>query len=205
MRVAVFAKAPVAGRVKTRLAPLLGEEGAAKLHTQLVHRAIATAVESAVGDVELWCAPDESHPFFEGCAARYGVRLRAQAGADLGARMNHAFETSHAEGQSLVLIGCDCPSLEAATVRAAAKALATNEAVFVPAEDGGYVLVGLARPMPRIFEAIGWGSPAVMMQTRARLAVAGTRWEELATHWDIDRPEDYARAQRQGLVAGAGA
>ncbi len=119
--------------------------------------------------------------------------------------MNHAFETSHAEGHPLVLIGCDCPALEPATVRAAATTLAANDAVFVPAEDGGYVLVGLAKPMPRIFESIGWGSPAVMMQTRARLAVAGTRWEELATHWDLDRPEDYARARRQGLVAEASA
>jgi rSAM/selenodomain-associated transferase 1 len=205
VRVAVFAKAPVAGRVKTRLAPLLGDEGAAQLHTELVHRAISTAVESAIGDVELWCAPDSSHAFFEECAKRYGIGLRVQSGAHLGARMNHAFDASLAEGHPLVLIGCDCPGLEAATLRAAAKALATNEAVFVPAEDGGYVLVGLAKPMPRIFEGIGWGSPAVMMQTRARLAVAAIQWEELATHWDVDRPEDYARAKRQGLVAGAGA
>jgi rSAM/selenodomain-associated transferase 1 len=205
MRVAVFAKAPVAGRVKTRLAPLLGEEGAAQLHSQLVHRALSTAVDAAVGDVELWCAPDESHPFFEGCAARYRVRLRPQSGADLGARMHHAFTTAHSEGQSLVLIGCDCPALEPATVRAAAAALASNDAVFVPAEDGGYVLVGLVKPVPAIFKDIGWGSPAVMMQTRARLAVSGVKWEELSTHWDLDRPEDYARARRQGLVAGASA
>ena len=201
MRVAVFAKAPVAGFVKTRLAPLLGDEGAARLHAQLVDRALSTALLSAAGDVELWCAPDETHPFFEGCAARYGVRLRGQSGADLGARMHHAFATSHSEGQSLVLIGCDCPALEPATLRAASDALAANDAVFVPAEDGGYVLVGLAKPMPGIFKDIGWGSPAVMMQTRARLAVSGLKWEELATHWDVDRPEDYARAQRQGLVA----
>ncbi len=201
MRIAVFAKAPVAGHVKTRLAPLLGEEGAARLHTQLVDKAISTALLSAVGDVELWCAPDETHPFFEGCAARFGVRLRRQSGSDLGARMHHAFTASHSEGQSLVIIGCDCPALEAATLRAAADTLASNDAVFVPAEDGGYVLVGLAKPMPEIFSDIGWGSPAVMMQTRARLAVSGKKWEELATHWDVDRPEDYARAQRQGLVA----
>jgi rSAM/selenodomain-associated transferase 1 len=205
VRVAVFAKAPVAGRVKTRLAPLLGEEGAAQLHTELVHRALATAVASAVGDVELWCAPDTSHPMFETCASRYSVRLRSQSGTDLGARMNHAFETSYAEGQPLVLIGCDCPALEPATLGAAAAALASNDAVFVPAEDGGYVLVGLARPQPRIFEGIVWGSPAVMMQTRARVAVAGLKWEELATHWDLDRPEDYERARRQGLLEKASA
>jgi len=200
MRVAVFAKAPVAGRVKTRLAPLLGNEGAAALHAQLVRGSLATALDSGLGPVELWCSPDAAHPFFESCAARYGVSLHAQSGADLGARMSHAFEASHARGEALVLIGSDCPALASRTLRAAAAALASNDAVFVPAEDGGYVLVGLAKPAPRIFEGIGWGSGAVMMQTRARLAVERVRWEELDTHWDLDRPEDYARARAQGLV-----
>ncbi|HEY2627896.1 MAG TPA: TIGR04282 family arsenosugar biosynthesis glycosyltransferase, partial [Usitatibacter sp.] len=173
MRIAVFAKAPVAGRVKTRLAPLLGDEGAATLHMHLVHRALATAVDSGVGAVELWCAPDAYHPFFRECASRYGVRLQAQAGDDLGARMNHAFETSHSEGQPLVLIGCDCPMLEGSTLRDAAAALASDDAAFAPAEDGGYVLVGLAKPAPRLFEAIEWGTPSVMDYTRARLRSAG--------------------------------
>ena len=200
MRIAVFAKAPVAGHVKTRLAPLLGDQGAAALHAQLVHRALATAMESALGAVELWCAPDESHPFFSGCALQYGVRLRVQSGGDLGVRMNHAFELVHSEGESLVLIGCDCPVLEGSTLRHAAAALASNDAVFAPAEDGGYVLVGLARPAPKLFEGIEWSTPSVMRATRERLASAGLRWKELATHWDLDRPDDYARAQRLGLL-----
>ena len=201
MRVAVFAKAPVAGRVKTRLASLLGEEGAATLHSSLVKRALETATESGVGPVELWCSPDAKHPFFEGCAAQHPITLHEQSGADLGERMRNAFEAAHARGEALLLIGSDCPALAGATLRSAAAALASNDAVFVPAEDGGYVLVGLAKPAPRIFEGIGWGSSAVMMQTRARLAVEGVRWEELATHWDLDRPEDYARARAQGLLA----
>jgi len=202
-KVAVFAKAPVAGSVKTRLAPLLGEEGAAALHAGLVKRALCTAVGSGVGAVELWCSPDARHPFFESCAAQFRVALKEQSGADLGARMRNAFEASHAQGEPLLLIGSDCPVLGGPTLRSAAAALASSDAVFVPAEDGGYVLVGLARPAPCIFEGIGWGSGAVMMQTRARLAVEGVRWEELATHWDLDRPEDYARARAEGLLAGA--
>src|SRR5689334_6632021 len=104
VRIAIFAKAPVAGQVKTRLAPLLGLEGAARLHAQLVVRALEEATAAAVGPVELWCAPDAAHPFFADSAARFGVRLRAQGEGDLGQRMARAFATVHAEGASLVLI-----------------------------------------------------------------------------------------------------
>jgi rSAM/selenodomain-associated transferase 1 len=200
IRVAVFAKAPVAGDVKTRLVPLLGAEGAAKLHAALVRRALATAVEARMGEVELWCAPDESHPFFARCAAEFGATLRRQEGEDLGARMAHAFERAFDSGRSLVLIGSDCPALQPADLRAAAAALADHDAALAPAEDGGYVLVALARAVP-IFERVAWGGPRVMAQTPAHLEAAGVRWKALPTLWDVDRPEDYARLQGADLAA----
>ena len=199
-RVAVFAKAPVAGEVKTRLAPLLGAEGAATLHASLAERALATAAASRIGEVELWCAPDTAHPFFAASAERFHATLRAQAAGDLGARMGAAFQRAHAAGRALIVIGSDCPALTPQDLRAAADALATHDAVFSPAEDGGYVLVGLARPVPGIFERISWGTGAVMEETHARLAAAGTRWKSLRTLWDVDRPEDYARLQGAGLA-----
>ena len=192
-RVAVFAKAPVAGEVKTRLAPLLGATGAAQLHEELVARALATAIESRLGPVDLWCAPDASHPFFAHCARRFGARLRSQEGADLGARMRHAFEHGLAESRAMLLIGSDCPALTAADLGVAARALESHEVVLVPAEDGGYVLVGLTRPRSDIFEAMPWGGPSVMQETRARLQASGARWTALPALWDVDRPEDYAR------------
>ena len=198
--VAVFAKAPVPGRVKTRLAGLLGAEGAAGLHAGLVRRALATAVASRVGEVELWCAPDERHGFFARCAADFGARLRVQTGADLGSRMAAAFDDAFARGRALVLIGSDCPALAPADLASAAAALADHEVAIAPAEDGGYVLVAMARPIPAIFADVAWGTEAVMRQTRERLAAAGVRWKELATSWDVDRPEDYARLQREGLL-----
>ena len=79
--------------------------------------------------------------------------------------------------------------------------LRLGNVVIAPAEDGGYVLVGLARPAPMLFDGIAWGSSAVMGQTRSKLAQAGVRWKELATYWDVDRPEDYARLQQEGLLA----
>lgn len=204
-RVAVFAKAPVPGEVKTRLVPLLGAEGAARLQEALVRRALAIAAESAVGDVELWCAPHADHPFFERCARELGVRTRSQPAGDLGRRMQAAFDAAFADGRALVLVGSDCPALSAADLREAREALRTHDAAFTPAEDGGYVLVAMARPVAGVFEGVDWGTGRVMRQTRERLAAAGARVRELPVRWDVDRPEDYARLAREGLLPEAAA
>ena len=201
VRIAVFAKAPVPGQVKTRLADTLGDAGAARFHGTLVKRALASARAARVGPVELHCAPDADHAFFAECAAEFGVMLRAQRGPDLGARMAHAFARSLEAGAPLVVIGSDCPALAPADLRAAATALGTHDAVLIPAEDGGYVLIGLARPVEGLFEGIAWGSDAVLAQTRDRLRRAAARVLELPTLWDVDRPEDYERLRRARLLA----
>jgi len=200
VRVAVFAKAPVAGQVKTRLAAMLGAEGAAQLHATLVRHAVSTAMLAGVGRVELWCAPDESHPFFSECAIELGIRLRGQRGQDLGERMSHAFENAFSAGRHLILVGSDCPALTASDIERAAIALASHDAVITPAEDGGYVMIGLSRRIAGLFEGIEWSSASVMHATRERLRAAGARCRELPTLWDVDRPEDYARLQREGLL-----
>jgi glycosyltransferase A (GT-A) superfamily protein (DUF2064 family) len=93
------------------------------------------------------------------------------------------------------LVGSDCPVLTAEYLRDAAAALAGgNDAVFGPAEDGGYLLIGLARkPSAQLFEGIAWGTATVMQETRKRLARFDWRWHELTTLWDVDRPEDLLR------------
>ena len=195
--IAVFAKAPVPGEVKTRLAATLGADGAARLHERLVERALATALGARLGPVTLWCSPDESHAFFRERARRDGVALRRQEGADLGERMHRAFLAANG---ALILIGSDCPALTPRDLHAAAAALGTHDAVFIPAEDGGYVLVGLARPAARLFDDVPWSTAGVMARTREQLAAAGMRWRELGELWDVDRPEDYARLQGAGLL-----
>jgi rSAM/selenodomain-associated transferase 1 len=196
--IAVFAKAPVAGAVKTRLAEVLGADAAASLHAGLVRHAIATAVQARLGPVQLRCLPDTTHPFFERCRDDSGVALEPQRGADLGERM---LDTFAAAAGPLLVIGADCPALTAHHLREAAAALEAKDAVLIPAEDGGYVLLGATRPIPEIFAGVAWGSAAVMTQTRERLAAAKVSWAELAVLWDVDRPEDYARLQREGLLA----
>ena len=203
VQVAVFAKAPVAGEVKTRLVPLLGPADAAELHATLVRHALATARAAEVGPVSLWCAPDRGHPFFAACAGEFGVALHEQRGGHLGERMARAFERLLAAGPAMI-VGSDCPSLTAGDLREAAAALAGREAVVQPAEDGGYVLVGLARALPGLFEGIRWGEADVMRATRERLRAAGTAWAELPVRWDVDRPEDYRRLLASGLLAEGG-
>lgn len=186
----VFAKAPVAGQVKTRLVPALGEQGAARLHERLVDHALEIACAAGLGPVELCCAPDASHPFFVERAARFGVALTEQGPGDLGERMQRAL----AGRLPAVLIGSDCAAMTPAYLREAGRALATgHDAVLGPAEDGGYVLVATARTHPEAFARIRWGRPNVLAAQRARFRAIGWRWTELATLWDVDRPADLAR------------
>jgi rSAM/selenodomain-associated transferase 1 len=200
-RTMVFAKAPTPGAVKTRLVPVLGEAAAAALQRRLAEYALGTAVAAGLGQVELWCAPGTSDAFFQDCARRHGISLHAQGEGDLGARMARALGFAPARGTAGLLIGSDCPALTPAYLHLAAAALEEgNDAVFGPAEDGGYVLVGTARaPAALLFENIAWGSATVMQQTRTRLARLNWRWRELGMMWDVDRPEDLARLKELGL------
>jgi len=184
--------------VKTRLIPALGEAGAAQLQRQLIARTLRTAVAAGLGRPELWCAPGPDDPFFAACAREHNVSLMAQGEGDLGMRMGRALESALASGSPGLLIGCDCPALTAVYLREAAAALAAgDDAVFGTAEDGGYVLIGVARtPVEQLFENIAWGTATVMRETRARLAGGHWRWRELAPLWDVDRPEDLPRLNR---------
>lgn len=197
----VFARAPEPGHTKTRLIPALGAEGAALLQAQLTWRALETAVASGVGPVELWCAPHASYPFFEECARSFPLRLRGQGPGSLGEKMLRACREVLTRAPGVILIGTDCPALSPQHLSAAADALAGNEAVFTPAEDGGYVLIGLRRAAPAVFDDISWGSAEVLEQTRHRLAGLGWRWEEMPPLWDLDRPRDLERlAAEPGLA-----
>jgi len=196
----VFARAPVPGRVKTRLAPLLGEQGAARLYAQMVERTLRTALAARIGRVELYCSPGINSPYFRKIKKRFGVRLHTQGRGNLGERMYRALRRH----PGALLIGSDCPALRPSDLRAALRALrAGADAVLSPAEDGGYPLIGLRRVSRRLFDGISWGSARVLEQTRRRLARLGWRWTELRTLWDVDRPDDVARLRRSGLLSRA--
>jgi uncharacterized protein len=191
-RIALMARAPLPGQAKTRLVPQLGEAGAAALAQRLLAHAVAQAVQAALGEVTLWASPDASHAAFADAQQRHGVTLATQlAGADLGARMAHVFSSSFAQVSGPVLLmGSDIPGLTAPVLQQAALALQSHDAVFVPALDGGYALVGLQAPAPSLFNDMVWSTPQVMAHTRARLRAAGLRHHELAPLPDIDEPAD---------------
>lgn len=199
-RLAIFARAPVPGQTKTRLIPHIGAERAALLHEAMTRHLVEQALAAAAGPVTLWCSPDCEHPFFAECRSRYDVALQRQGEGDLGARMLQVFE--QAQGPAMIA-GSDCPSITARDLTACADALRSGfDAVFLPAEDGGYGLIGLARPLPALFSDMPWGGPEVMTQTRARLREAGLRWHEERIIWDVDEPADYERLCACGLLAG---
>ena len=203
--VAVLAKAPLAGQAKTRLEPALGQAGAARAHRQLVLRTLQTVAQAGL-PVRLWCAPTSDQRFFRALARAHGLALATQPEGDVGVRMHAAFvDHARCSAAPLLLIGTDCPAFDAAHLREAARRLlAGDEAVFTPAEDGGYVLVGLRQPMAGLFEAVSWSSSQVMNQTRGHLQRLGLRWSEMPTLWDVDRPADWQRWQALQAQKGCG-
>lgn len=192
----VFAKAPIPGSAKTRLIPALGAEDAAELHARLVHHTLQNAIAANIGTVTLWCAPDFQHPLFAECIKKYGVTVQTQQGDDLGQRMVHALKNSLHTCKHALLIGTDCPWLSAHTLQTAASLVVEQGSpLFIPAEDGGYVLVGATDCVPPIFDHVHWGSDKVMQQTRLHLRQHGLIWREMPSMADIDRPEDLERLQ----------
>lgn len=188
--VIVFAKAPLPGFAKTRLARVIGDEAAARLATHMLSATVRKAVDADLGPVELCCAPDASHPQFALARARYGVRLSSQGEGDLGLRMRRALERALEHHARVLLIGTDAPGLQAPHLRQAGELLRSQAAVFAPAHDGGYVLAGLARPMPALFEGIAWSTSEVMQETRARLAALDQSCVELPPFFDVDEAAD---------------
>ncbi|HSG89651.1 MAG TPA: TIGR04282 family arsenosugar biosynthesis glycosyltransferase [Pseudomonadales bacterium] len=192
VRILVFARDPVPGRVKTRLIPELGAQGACALYLMLLDAVLAEVRGADAQVVELWADRVPASPALPGRSPDLPVRV--QEGRDLGARMAHALETTLADGALPILVGSDLPGLTAAHCRQAAACLrAGADAVFAPAEDGGYGLVGLSRPWAGAFDAMPWGGPEVMARTRARAVRDRVDLVALEPVWDVDEPADLPR------------
>lgn len=195
---AILAKAPVPGLAKTRLIPALGPARAARAQRCFTRAAVQVAAQAGLGPVALWCAPDAAHRFFRALRARTSVDLLPQCTGDLGLRMTHAMEHHFAAHPALplLIIGTDCPMLSPGHLQQAARALSRHEVVLIPAEDGGYVLIGTTHPVPEVFKDIAWSTAEVLEQTRHRLRAAGVSWCELEPLWDVDHPADWQRLRR---------
>jgi uncharacterized protein len=195
----VFTRKPVPGKVKTRLIGALGADGAAALQRRMLSHALETAHGAGFGAIELHCSPDCDDPFLRDCAARHDVSLHQQQGAGLGERMAAALSQALRRHANAILIGSDVPSLTADDLRFARSAVESGRLVVGPAEDGGYVLIGLAggwgmeEDIARLFTGMAWGDVGVMAATRRRLDALGASWVELPPRWDVDTPADLPR------------
>lgn len=209
-RILLFGKPPSPGRVKTRLAPLIGSEGASSLYEAFLEDTAATVSAVRGAEPELWLEPRGTDtlprqgraPAAEAEGERLGRRLglpvRWQEGAGLGARLRSAFEDAFGEKCPAALaVGSDHPTLPPARLEEALAALEEAEVVIGPSEDGGYYLLGLQRSVwPRaaaLFEEIPWSTPAVLERTRRRIVSLGLSARELPPWYDVDEPEDVGR------------
>ncbi|MDD5410433.1 MAG: TIGR04282 family arsenosugar biosynthesis glycosyltransferase [Methylobacter sp.] len=197
----IFCKAPIPGQVKTRLIPELTAEQAAELHIELSIKTLQRAVQSNLCPVQLWCTPTTGHDFFTASKTAYPLVLKQQQGADLGDRMHRAFCSALADYSHALLMGCDCPSLTERDLEETLTVLnQENEVVLAPAEDGGYVLIGLNQPHPELFDNMPWGTARVLAQTRDRIEHYKLRHHELSKQWDLDTPEDLIRYRASELI-----
>lgn len=183
-----FAKFPIKGYVKTRLQPTLGEAGCYKLHQNLVRHTAAQILESPFASVIAFDQMD-SHDLLTDLAVDMPVLL--QQGEDLGVRMRNAFEWALRKYEKVILVGSDCPALTSDHYQQVDRELEDQDFVFVPAEDGGYVLIACRKVLPRLFENISWGTGNVWQETQ--VALEGEMFQSLDPLWDVDREEDFIR------------
>jgi hypothetical protein len=197
--VAIFAKSPVPGRVKTRLTPPLTPEEAAGIARACLEdtlRRFVPAVDGAEWSLHWEGVPDEA---LFALAASLGVRVVPQADGDLGARLRSAFHALGADGADaaagkVLAIGSDSPTLDPAWIHEAIDALDANDVVLGPAEDGGYYLIGTRSAVDGVFEKIPWSTPDVTRATLERAAALGLNARLLPAWYDIDDMATLRRA-----------
>jgi rSAM/selenodomain-associated transferase 1 len=200
----VFARHPVAGRVKTRLSPALPPALAASLYNALLADTLAAVAGCGGARRELWWA-DEASAEALAVAVPAGFAQRQQGAGNLGARLSEASAAALAEPNARVaIIGSDAPALTAAHLDAAFAALDAHDVVLGPASDGGYWLIALRRPAPVLFEGLAWSTSAVLRETRARAERAGLSVALLETLSDLDTPADLARLMGRVAAGSAG-
>ena len=191
-RLALFARRPAAGVVKTRLSPAVPLALALDLYRAMLEDAIALTAAAAADERFLYWAGAPA--VRDGPVVPREIRVRDQEGRDLGERIERAFgDLIASPADRAVIVGADCPALEASALGNAFDALESHDAVLGAAHDGGYYLVGLRRSVPALFRDIEWSSSFVLDQTLECAAKAGLTTALLPALDDLDTPEDLLR------------
>ena len=187
----VFARAPELGQVKTRLAAGLGDIAALEIYRRLAGQVISAVRAGDSYSVTVAYTPAATeHLMCEWLGP--STVLKPQVGGDLGVRMAHAIDEALASGaQRVVVIGTDCPDVNAHVVEAAFQRLATSDAVLGPATDGGYYLIGMSSVHRQLFDDIPWSSPDTLGATLDRARASGISVALLEERRDIDTADDW--------------
>jgi hypothetical protein len=194
LAVAVFARAAVPGRAKTRLIPLLGPHGAAELQSALLRDALRK-VDTLAGVASPWLFLTGSR--FHRARGRRRWTVAEQRGRDLGQRLNRAFRRMLSRHSAAIIIGTDSPLLPPRTLRQAWSELVVCDAVLGPCPDGGYYLIGLRRLAPGLFHRVRWSTRFAFRDTRRQLLRHGFACSVLASVPDMDRPRDFRELAQQ--------
>lgn len=190
-------RAPVPGRVKTRLCPPLDPEQAAGFYECVMRDVLDELAPSTRWDTWVSYA-ERSRDYFQQLP-EHGIALLPQRGATLGERMHAIFvDLCHVGYRQVILVGSDIPTLMAASVRKACDFLqkGRSDVVLGPADDGGYYLIGLGRPEERLFSGIAWSTASVLGDSLARARQLELRVRMVAGTYDIDVAEDLERLRR---------
>ncbi len=195
--VILFTRYPVAGKCKTRLIPVLGAEGAVRIHRQLVshilHELDTFISPRNTTELTIYYDADSLQQMQDWLGSSY--IYNRQQGEDLGQRMADALIHGISNKKNSILIGSDCPGINSAILNEGFEALKQNDIVLGPAHDGGYYLIGVARNIQpaackQIFAQIPWGTDKVLSKTLAQTQKLGLRHHRLSTLHDIDTLED---------------
>jgi rSAM/selenodomain-associated transferase 1 len=189
----IFARAPELGRVKSRLAASVGDAAALAAHGRLVEDTLARLAHVPGITARLCIAGDVNHGQVQAWSRAWQIGVAAQCSGDLGQRMDHALRQTLATCDRALLVGTDCPGVDAAYVTAAAQALVSTDLVLGPAADGGYGLIGLRSPQLPLFRDMPWGTDLVAQLTLERAAFLGLTVTVLQTIWDVDTEADWQR------------
>lgn len=191
-----FAKWPELGRVKTRLAASIGEESALEAHLRLTGHVLDN-LHGTGYPLEFWwdCKrePPNEAEGLRAMLAEHGVRERYQSGPDLGARMSDALKEGLKRYPSVIIVGSDCPTVDAVYMEQALDALEEADTVLGPADDGGYILIGARRWAEGMLHSVRWGTSHALEDTEAAIKKTGLTVKRLEARWDVDDLSDWER------------
>lgn len=192
----VFARQPVPGKAKTRLARHCGDKIAANIASYLLKETVSLAASVWQGPIALYCWPDPEHELFKELSGEYGLSLATQCAGSLGDKMYTALQNECSHHGAAAVMGTDVPHCPGQVLNEAYTLLSAGKSVIGPTNDGGYYFLGIQKPDNRFFKNINWGSDSVYSDTLARAEETGISFNKLPVVRDIDDWQDLVEAAK---------